>query len=289
MKKLKLVRRVIVDTMSGFGEDNGLILAGHLAYLTLLGMFPFFIFIVWLAGKIGRSASGIAAIETFLNTVPPNVAAALQAPVAQVTQHRPQELLTIGVCVAIWTAGSVVETLRIIIHKAYNQPAGQAFWRRRLHSVVVVICAALLLLIAMGLQFSLSGLDKLLLYYVPGLETTFIALGVLRKLLTPCLLFGVLVGLHRTLTPGWFGVRLHWPGALLTTVAWIGIAAALPYVLVHVGGYSLTYGSLAGVMVTLLFFYLIGSAFVVGAQLNGAILRASLDNMGGMGVDQPAV
>ena len=58
----------------------------------------------------------------------------------------------------------------------------------------------------------------------------------------------------------------------LLTAAWsVSMTALLPIVLSQLGGYDLTYGSLAGVVVMLLFFYLIGLGLVFGAHLNAAL------------------
>ena len=62
-----------------------------------------------------------------------------------------------------------------------------------------------------------------------------------------------------------------WPGALFTAAWWVSMTALLPIVLSQLGGYDLTYGSLAGVVVMLLFFYLIGLGLVFGAHLNAAL------------------
>ena len=62
-----------------------------------------------------------------------------------------------------------------------------------------------------------------------------------------------------------------WPGALFTALWWVSMTALLPFVLSQLGGYDLTYGSLAGVVVMLLFFYLIGLGLVFGAHLNAAL------------------
>ncbi len=273
-------RTLITDVVDGFWEDDGFILSGHLAYLSLLAVFPFFIFIVWLAGRFGRTAEGVAAINAFLASIPPDVATALRAPIAQVTSQQSQSLLTIGIVVAIWTAGSVIETVRVVIHKAYNVPTGRPFWQYRLQSLVMVIGSALVLLAAMSAQFALAGANKLLLELLPQAGRLISAFGYVQQWMTPGLLILALVGLHRALTPRRVEPAWHWPGALFTTIAWIAIASALPYALAHYTAYDITYGSLAGVMITLLFFYLIGAAFVLGAQINAAIrrLRTSLDS-----------
>ena len=49
----------------------------------------------------------------------------------------------------------------------------------------------------------------------------------------------------------------------------------LPYAIELLGGYSLTYGSLAGVMIALIFFFVIGLGVVMGAELNAALAESS--------------
>ncbi|MDQ3145136.1 MAG: YihY/virulence factor BrkB family protein, partial [Pseudomonadota bacterium] len=62
-----------------------------------------------------------------------------------------------------------------------------------------------------------------------------------------------------------------WPGALLVTLWWLLTVELLPGAIGLFGGYALTYGSLAGVMVALLFFFVIGLGVVAGAELNAAL------------------
>jgi len=62
-----------------------------------------------------------------------------------------------------------------------------------------------------------------------------------------------------------------WPGALFITTWWLATAEILPSVLSLFGGYSRTYGSLAGVMISLIFFFVVGLGVVIGAELNAAL------------------
>jgi membrane protein len=62
-----------------------------------------------------------------------------------------------------------------------------------------------------------------------------------------------------------------WPGALFTACWWMGVTMALPLALQFVGNYDRTYGSLAGVIIALFFFWLVGFGLVIGAHLNAAL------------------
>ena len=52
---------------------------------------------------------------------------------------------------------------------------------------------------------------------------------------------------------------------------WLLITGLLPVFLKYAANYQLTYGSLAGVMITLIFFYLVGLGMVIGAEINAAL------------------
>jgi membrane protein len=95
----------------------------------------------------------------------------------------------------------------------------------------------------------------------------------LYRLVPAATLFCTFYGLFFALTPSRY--RKHgcrkWPGALLITAWWLATVEILPNVLGLLGGYNLTYGSLAGIMITLLFFFAVGLGVVIGAELNAAL------------------
>ena len=62
-----------------------------------------------------------------------------------------------------------------------------------------------------------------------------------------------------------------WPGVTFVTGWWLLVTTALPHVLRSFFTYNLTYGSLAGIMIALFFFWLIGLGMVIGAELNAAL------------------
>jgi membrane protein len=86
-------------------------------------------------------------------------------------------------------------------------------------------------------------------------------------------LFFTFYVLFYALTPSRY--RKHgcrkWPGALFITAWWLATVELLPTVLGLFGGYTRTYGSLAGVMIALIFFFVVGLGVVIGAELNAAL------------------
>jgi membrane protein len=263
-----IVARVVTGTWS-----DGFMLAGNLAYLSLLTLFPFFIVVATVAGAFGRTADGIHAISAFLRTVPPDVGKLIAAPIKGVIAARSQKgLLTLGIVVTLWTVSGFIETIREIVRRAYGTTSSRPVWEYRLGAMLMIFVAVALMLAAFAVQVMLTATEHFVGRLLPIRENLVGALGFGR--LAPAVaLFATLWGIFYVLTPKKVreGRFPTWPGPLLITVVWMGTTMLLPAILGLFGGYDLTYGSLAGVIVALLFFYIIGLGLVIGAQLNAAL------------------
>lgn len=252
--------------------NDGFIHAGNLAYMTLLALFPFFIAVAAIFAVIGEQGQLNASIDAVLTAVPPRVAQVI-APVARdIAAARQGWLLWVGGLFGLWTATSLIETIRDILHRAYGTPATHAFWHYRLFSTGVIFAAVILLLIALSGQVMLSAVQEIMLALFPGLNLL-VSEFVVTRLISAGALFGSIYMLFVSLTPSQYQARRYpkWPGALLVTGWWILVTFALPRVLRTFFTYDLTYGSLAGVMIALFFFWLVGLGMVVGAELNAAL------------------
>ena len=266
------VGRVTRQTVKGFFDDNGGILAGNLAYMSLLTLFPFFIFCVSLAGFFGRTDEGLKAVQTLMSSIPPQVADVLMTPVNEVLASSVKRgLLTFGAIVTIWTAANFIETVRVIVLVAYDQTSERSLWFQRLQSTLLVIVSALILFSSMIVQFFLNTTQKVLQTYLPWFTSIIDFMKIIGTGVAPVILVIGLYGIFRALTPKVALPVRHWPGALLTAAVWIAATQILPVALTLMGSYSLTYGSLAGIIITLLFFYVLGIGLVLGAQLNAAL------------------
>jgi membrane protein len=114
--------------------------------------------------------------------------------------------------------------------------------------------------------------QELIVARVPGAEDL-VGLLNLFRVVPALMLFGALYLIFYSLTPKRYRTRTcpKWPGPLFVTVWWLATTALLPVVLSSLGGYDLTYGSLAGVIIGLTFFFIVGLGVVIGAELNAAL------------------
>jgi membrane protein len=266
-RPFEIMKRVAVGVYS-----DGFIHAGNLAYLALMTLFPFFIVAAAVARLFGQTEGGTQTVIAFLQTMPPDVAEVLRKPVSDVLQARSGNLLWLGALVGLWTTGSFIETIRDIIRRAYGVPYSAPFWEYRLGSMGIIIGSVLMILLALASSVLLSGAQNFIIGFIPQAEE-FIGILALLRIVPGLILFGALYLLFLSLTPRRYRrVKcLKWPGPAFVAAWWLATTALLPVVLSSLGGYDLTYGSLAGVMIALIFFFMIGLGVTIGAQLNAAL------------------
>ncbi len=273
-RPLEVVRRVIIGVF-----QDGFIHAGNLAYLSLLTLFPFFILTAALASLFGRGADSERAVETFLLTMPATVQTLLRQPIHDVLTERTGWLLWIGGAVGLWTVASFIETIREILRRAYGTTHSSPFWHYRLGSMGIIIAAVILMMTAFAAQVVMTGAEQFILRLIP-MAGDVVGWIQLSRLVPLAVTWGALYLLMWSLTPARYRMAdcPKWPGALFVALWWFGALALLPAIIARVTNYDLTYGSLAGVIISLLFFWVVGLGFVIGAHLNAAL--AETPNMG---------
>jgi membrane protein len=263
----EIAKRVIVGVYS-----DGFIHAGNLAYLTLVALFPFFIVATAIAQIFGQTDDGIAAVNAFLRTLPHNIESTLREPILHVLQARTGNLLWFGAIVGLWTVGSLIETIRDIVRRAYGTTSTRPFWHHRLASIGIIFICVFAIMFAFSMQVMIGAADAFMHQVLPFADD---AIGIVQatKLVPAALLFTALFYLYAALTPSRYrGPRFpKWPGAAATTLWWYVTCLLLPLVLSHLSNYDLTYGGLAGAMISLIFFFIIGLGVVIGAELNAAL------------------
>ena len=263
-----IVRRVFTRTLR-----DGYIHAGNIAYLSLVTLLPLVILITAVTVAFGQTDAGQYAINGVLRALPGNIAELFEPVITEVLQARTGNLLWIGGIVALWTVTTFIETLRDINFRAFDLEPELHFLKYRLQSLAGTIIAILLVLIIFVFQFAMVVFIRDLEALLPiGIELP----GWIdwSRVITPVVLFLALWGLLKLLTPPVRKYSPTWPGALITTIAWVVGSLLIGPTFSTFSHMGLTYGALSGVMLALLFFYAVGFALVAGVETNAAIAEA---------------
>lgn len=266
-RAFEVTKRVLIGTYT-----DGFIHAGNLAYMAMLAIFPFFITGAAIFALIGEDGERMASINAVLYALPPVVANVIEPVARSVVESRSGWFLWVGGLFGLWTVGSLIETIRDLLRRAYGTKATAAFWKYRLLSTGIIIGAVVLLMTSLVLQVLIGAAQEVIDAFMPQLSTWLGRLAYSR--VVPA--FGLFLSIYLlfyTLTPAAYRHRRYpkWPGVLLVTLWWMLVTVLLPPLLRSVFSYDLTYGSLAGMMIALFFFWLVGLGMVMGAELNAAL------------------
>lgn len=249
-------------------DDGGFELAGHLAFTALIALFPFLIFLAALTGYVVDEDIEQDFVGFLFEFAPDDVAETLAPAVREVTQQRRGGLLTLGILGTLWAASSGVEALRLALNQAYNATELRSIWWRRLQSLLVVAIGAIAVLIVSTSVIIGPIVWDALTASVPDLKSETWQWTIVRYAIAAAILTFGLTALHQWLPNVRQPLRAILPGVLATTGLWLAMASLFSLYLGTVADYSGTYGSLGGVVITLLFFYASALIFIFGAEIN---------------------
>jgi membrane protein len=289
----KIVRTfydVAYDAICHLIEDDGFAMASHVALSILLAVFPFLIFGTTLANFLGADQFSSTAVHLIFDTWPEAIAKPVADQVLQVLTVPRGGLLTVSVLAAAYFASNGVEALRISLNRAYRVQETRPWYLTRLASLgyvlvaVIIFTAISILLVAVpvGLNYAREWLlNNDTLEWLPDLIRERLplivdALEIVFSWRIYGTLFVLTVGLlvvHLWLPAGRRHVYDVIPGVLLTLLCWLAGALIFAYYLATFANYTATYAGLASVMVVLIFLYMVGVIFIIGAEVNAALMK----------------
>ena len=251
-----------------FVAHDGFALAGYIAFVGILSLFPFLFFLAALFGFFGVTEPGTYFAAFLFHNIPEAVAESLETPLAEIFQNTYGNLLTISMLGALWTAGTGLEGVRTALNRALNVDRKRAYWRRRGQG------AAILTVMAGGLTLTLMFAPyawNMALEILDLSDELSLPWGLIQYAVSGlCFLSGTCVLYHflPARRPTWRGVL---PGAVLVLAASLAFSKMFGLFLSYFDTYTAVYGSLGGAILALLFFYYLGVFFIFGAEVNAII------------------
>ncbi|MFO7856018.1 MAG: YihY/virulence factor BrkB family protein [Paracoccaceae bacterium] len=270
-RTLWFAARVAGSAAASFAKDEGWMLSGYIAYSALLAVFPFLIFATSLAASTVGPGEIEALVDLLFDVAPPEVASEIEPALRNVLETKREGVLTVSALGALIVASNGVEAFRQAFDRAYYASKPRGAILGRLIGLVVVMVGTVAAIV-LGFAVVLAPLIIRLVEGWFGIETPF-GIGIARYALAGLTLFLFLALMHMTLPTRPPGFRRALPGVLTTLALWTIGAVGFSWYLAAAPDYSATYGSLAGVIVTLLFFFLSGAVIIYGAEVNAAIDR----------------
>lgn len=262
---------VLRDAYAGFSLRSGDMQAGYFAYACLLAIFPFLIFATAFAGAIIGEARADEAVAVLFDFAPAYLAEVL-SPVLVELLRQEYNVFTVFIVLAIWAAMRAVEALARSFDAIYGERDRMVWAVRKLKALVTVVVSAAVAVV-LGLLILLAPVITAELAHLTGI-TIPTGFTFARYAVGTVVLFAFLCALHWYLPSRQAAGYPIWPGAAFSTAAWIAMATGMSVYLAFSGSYTLTYGALAGIVITILFLYFTGAILIFGAELNRALIGA---------------
>jgi membrane protein len=258
-------------------DDDVLGLAAEIAYRFLFAVFPFGLFVAalgaFIAGwlHVGNPADELVA--GLSDNLPPTVADALRPELERLLSSARGDLLWVGAIGALWAATGGTNAVVKGIHRAYDVPEARPFLLRYTVAVGLTLLAAAGVIVSFvtivgGAVLTTEAAERV------GLGAEAFTLIQLARWPVVFLALTAAVSILYRYAPR-IVVPWRWilAGAAVFTLGWLAATAALGYYVEHIAAYGATYGSLGGVIVLMLWFYVTAALLLVGAQLTATLTR----------------
>lgn len=256
------------------GEDRVTSLAAELAYYFMLSIFPLLILVISILPYL--SIDKQEAVTFITKYAPGEIGGILQDNVVSIISEPQGGLLTVGVLGTLWSASNGIMALIRALNQAYDVEESRSFIKARLLSILLTV--GLIIAFVVTLVLPVFG-DIIIDSMTTSLnlpESTEILFRVLRWVVAVAVMVLVLSVLYRYAPNKHFPFKEVLIGSVVATIGWQVISLAFSFYVSNFGNYSATYGSLGGVIILMLWFYLTGLILLVGGEVNALIHKRKI-------------
>ena len=260
-----------------FRRDDCPDMAAALTYYAVLSLFPALLAMISLLGVFGQGESTTDALLELVERIGQGDAVdQLRGPITQMTETNAAGFaLVFGVLGALWSASGYVGAFGRAMNKVYEVDEGRPFWKLRpLNLAITVVSVLLAAMVLLGLVLTGPFADEL--GETLGLGDTTVTVWNIVKWPIMLLVVVFLVAVLYYASPNIKQPKFRWVsvGAGLAIVVWILASLAFGIYVANFGSYNKTYGSLAGVIILLLWLWLTNMALLFGAEVDAEIERS---------------
>ena len=259
--------------LEGFYTGDNLTYAASIAYYSLLSLFPTFLLALALLGRSTADVDNRNEVLTFVLRYFP---AQFDFITTQLDAFR-GDAVTIGVAgtiALVWGALGVFGAVSTAVNYAWRVEKQRSFWKHKLVSFLMLLVAGLILLMALLL---ISASRVVSASWFADVLAVFPGLGVMRSVTVrqaPTLLLILVVGLIYYFVPN-AKVRFRdvWVGAFMTGLLWKGALEAFAWYIRDMTRFTRVNGSIAAVVVFLVWVYVQAVILLYGVEFTAAYAR----------------
>lgn len=242
-----------------------------LTYYLLFAIFPLLIFVSTLLGVLELDIASITAVLTPI--LPSDVVDIIRTYLEYVAANQSRQLLWFSLVFSIWfpmrSTGCLMHSLR----KAFGRSAPENILLGQLRTLLFTIW----MIFVIGLTLALVVVGRRALYFLSGflpLSETFISVWGYLRFIILGLVMAISLGILYQLALGQRRpLREVLPGVGSSLAAWLLLSMAFSYYVENMARYAQLYGSIATIVVVLLWLYMSGQVLILGAELSASLIH----------------
>jgi membrane protein len=257
-----------------FMADDVLGLAAQMAYYFLFSLAPAIVCVIAVTSYLPFSS-----IQDLINSIsgfaPADVVEILRDQLTTIAQGEHTGALTFGLLLALWSSSAAMVSIIAALNKAYDIEEARPWWKVRLTAILLTVGVAVFVVLAFALVVvGPTFIDRIA--SMVGLGPAFTSVWNVARWPVALALVALGVGLVYYFAPD---AEQDWewitPGVVVATVIWLIVSLGFKYYVTNFANYNESYGSLGGVIILMLWFYISALAILTGAEMNAEIEHAS--------------
>ncbi|MBT2520278.1 YihY/virulence factor BrkB family protein [Arthrobacter sp. ISL-28] len=259
-----------------FSRDQCPDLAAGLTYYAVLSMFPALLALVSLLGIFGQAEKTTGALLEIVQGIAPGTAMdAVRGPIEELTSSPAAGFtLVIGLATALWSASGYVNGFGRAMNRVYEIDEGRGFVKLRgtmlgvtLLSVIIVALLAVMLVVSGPVAEAVGGVLRL-----GGL---FLTVWTIAKWPVIVLLVIVVIAILYYATPNVRQPKIRWMsvGSFIALMVFVLASLGFAFYVANFGNYNKTYGAIGGVIVMLLWLWILNMSLLFGAEIDAEMER----------------
>ncbi|PKI92239.1 ribonuclease BN [Actinomycetales bacterium SN12] len=267
---------VFKRALSEFSRDRCTTLAAALTYYSVLAIFPALLAIVSLVGLFGQAKQTTDLLLGVLRRVADeSVVEVLRQPIEQLAHSNAAGLaLFIGLAGAIWSASGYVSAFSQAMNTVYEIDEGRPFWKLR-PMVLLLTVILLVIAVAIVLLLIISGPIAEAIGEAIGLGEVAVTVWNIAKWPVIVILAVLALAILYYGSPNVKQPKFRWMslGALVALLIMVIASLGFFFYVINFSNYQKTYGSIAGVIILLLWLWIVNLSLLFGAEFDAEMER----------------
>jgi membrane protein len=258
------------------GYDDCMGMAAQIAFYMLLSIFPFLVFLLSLISFLPIPDLDRHVMGVLSESLPVESFQLVADTVQSLLTTRREELLGVGLLVALWSGSMGIGAIITTINRAYNIRPRRSLVEQKLLAIVLTIALSGIMLLSTVIVLVGPHATHVIFRFLGLAGDSYNAWTHLRL----AVVFGL--NLFTLALLYYFGPEarqaFRWilPGATTSTVLWLGASSLFRLFVRNFGSYNATYGSLAAFVILMVWLWMSGLIFLLGAEINALMKRMDL-------------